>query len=109
MQENIDAVQESKELTTTHRAVWTALIIEVGRLFDTYDKKDTISFKKLPHLKSQIDKYHGENIVTKIIETRKTFTGHFAKDAKNIISPQEMCNSNLAKILDEMTQLPIKQ
>src|SRR3989344_2035722 len=74
MQKDIDPVQESKELTIIHRALWTALIIEVGRLFDTFDQKDTISFKKLPHLKEKIDKYHGEAIIGKIIETRNTFT-----------------------------------
>ena len=108
MQKNINSVQESKELTVIHRALWTSLIIEIGRLFDTYDTKDVVSFKKLAHLKKQINKYHGESIVGKIIETRKTFTGHFAKKANTVITAHEICNSNLGQILDEMGKLPIQ-
>jgi len=107
MQSDVDAVQQSKDLTTTYRALWTALIIEVGRLFDTYNMKDTISFKKLPHLKKHIDKYHGEAVIGKIIQTRNTFTGHFALDAKIVISAQEICNSNLGEILEEMSKLQV--
>ena len=107
MQNEIDAVQESKELTIIHRALWKALIVEVGCLFDTYSTKDTISFKKLPHLKNQIDKYHGEAVVRKIIETRNTFSAHFARDAKIIILAPEICDSNLAEILDEMSHLSV--
>ncbi|TAL49162.1 hypothetical protein EPN83_01310 [Patescibacteria group bacterium] len=109
MQTNIEAVQESNELTTTHRALWTALIIEVGRLFDTYNTKDVISFKKLPHLKNSIDRYHGEAIVGRIIDTRNTFTGHFAKEASTVITAPEICNSNLGEILDEMSKLSIQK
>ena len=107
MQKNIEAVQELKEFTIKHRALWTALIIEVGRLFDSSNRKEVISFKKLPHLKSSIDKYHGEAIIGKIIDTRNTFTGHFAKEAVEVIMPTEICNSNLGKILNEMSKLSI--
>ena len=109
MQVNIETIQESKELTTIHRALWTALIIEIGRLFDTYNVKDVVSFKKLPHLKSEINKHHGEMIVGKIIETRNTFTGHFAKQAENVTTASEICHSNLGEILDEMSQLSISE
>jgi hypothetical protein len=105
MQKDIEMVQESKELTITQRALWTALIIEVGRLFDKHD--DVISFKQTPYLEDKINKYHGETIIGKIIETRNTFTGHFAKKAEIVITASEICNSNLGKILDEMCQLPI--
>ncbi len=107
MQRNIEAVQESKELTINYRALWTALIIEVGRLFDTYKTKDVISFKKLPHLRESIDKYHGETVIGKIIETRNTFTGHFAKEAKVVITGPEICDSNLGEILKEMSKIKI--
>lgn len=107
MQRSIEAVQESKELTTKYRALWTALIIEVGRLFDTYTSKDVISFKKLPHLKELIDKYHGEAVIGKIIETRNTFTGHFAKEARVVISGPEICDSNLGEILNDMSKIKI--
>ena len=36
----IDEIQESNELTVIHRSLWTSLIIEVGRMFDTYDRKN---------------------------------------------------------------------
>lgn len=107
MQENIGAVQESKELTTTYRALWTALIIEVGRLFDTHKTKDVISFKKVTHLQELVNKYHGEAVIGKIIETRNTFTGHFAKEAKVVITGSEICGSNLGQILEEMSKLKI--
>lgn len=109
MQKKINFIQESEELTIIHRALWTALIIEVGRLFDSYDKKDTISFRKLPHLKNKIDKYYGEVIVGKIIETRNTFTGHFSKNAKEVILAKEICDSKLSKILDEMSELELEK
>lgn len=109
MQKNIDSVQESKERTTIHRALWTSLIIEVGRLFDAYDKKDTISFKKVTHLREEIDKYNGEAIVGKIIETRNTFTGHFSKNAEDVISAKEICDSNLSIILDKMSKLKLEE
>ena len=107
MRTNIKAVGESEELIIIHRALWTALIIEVGRLFDTYDTKEVISFKKIPHLKKQINKYHGEAIIGKIIETRKTFTGHFAKKANIVLSASEICNSNLGEILRKMSELDL--
>lgn len=107
MQSKIGKVQESKELTTIHRALWTALIIEVGRLFDFYDKKNTISFKKLDHLKKEINKCHGEAVIEKIIKTRNTFTAHFSKNAEIVISAKEICDSNLRKILDKMDKLKI--
>ena len=112
MQINIKVIQESKELTMTHRALWTALIIEVGKLFDTYNSnssKDVISFKKLTHLKPLVDKYHGEAIIGSIISTRNTFTGHFAQQASNVVTVSEICNSNLGKILDEMSKLSIQK
>lgn len=107
MQQSIEAVQESKELTTKYRALWTALIIEVGRLFDTHKSKDVVSFKKLPHLKELIDKYHGEAVIGKIIETRNTFTGHFAKEARVVISGSEICDSNLGEILNDMSKIKV--
>ena len=109
MQMNLDEVQESKELTMIHRALWTALIIEVGRLFDTYTNKDVISFKKLPHLKEKIDKFHGEAIIEKILDTRNTFTGHFARKENKISLAPEICNSNLGTILNEMSNLSITE
>jgi len=99
-------INESEELTI-HRALWTALIIEVGRLFDTYSKKDVVSFKKLPYLKKQIDNYHSVDIIRDIIETRNTFTGHFSKEGKNIISAPEICRSDLSKILKGMSKLSV--
>lgn len=105
MQNDIAKVQESKELTTMHRALWTALIMEVGRLFDAHN--DVVSFKKVPNLKTEIDKCHQEDIIGKIIETRNTFTGHFATNAKVVVSAAEICKSRLGEILERMSKLSI--
>lgn len=107
MHRSIQAVQESKEHTTKYRALWTALIIEVGRLFDTYKSKDVVSFKKLPNLNELIDRYRGEAVIGKIIETRNTFTGHFAKEARVVISGTEICDSNLGEILNDMSKIKV--
>ncbi len=107
----LDEIQESKELTMVQRALWTALIIEIGRLFDTYSQEDkkVISFKKLPHLKDEITRLHGDAIIGKIIETRKTFTGHFAQKENRIISVSEICNSKLGEILNKMSSLLVTE
>lgn len=107
MQKDITNVQESKELTTIHRALWTALIIEVARLFDTHN--NVISFKKIPLIRAEIDKYHSEAIIGKIIETRKTFTAHFAEEAQEVTLAPEICKSNLSKILDDLSKLSIQK
>jgi hypothetical protein len=105
MQNNIENVQESKKLTIIRRAIWTSLIIEVAKIFDTHN--DTISYKKLGHLKEKINKHHSEDIIGKIIETRKTFTAHFASTAKEVTMPSEICKSKLGKILDDLESLSI--
>lgn len=43
MQNDIEKVQESKKLTIIYRALWTSLVIEVARLFDTHN--NVISYK----------------------------------------------------------------
>jgi hypothetical protein len=107
MQNDIHNVQGSEELTIIHRALWTALIIEVARLFDTHH--NAVSFKKLPKIKAVIDKHHSKAIIGKIIKTRKTFTAHFDPTGKIVVSAQEICNSNLRQILEEMSKLKVVQ
>ena len=103
-------IQTSKTLTIIHRALWTSLIIEVGRLFDTHKTKEVISLKnlKLPKVKKDINRIHGETIVGKIIDTRKTFTAHWDKEGNDITSVTEICNSKLGKLLYELNELLIK-
>jgi len=38
---------------------------------------------------------------------RNTFTGHFSKEGKNIISAPEICRSDLSKILKGMSKLSV--
>lgn len=104
-----DQIQESKELTICQRALWTALIIEVGRLCDTYhaNGKDVISYKKVDHLKSDVNKFHGEAIIGKIINTRKTFTAHWSKKKENVVSIAEICSSNLGVLLKQLSELSV--
>jgi len=106
-----EEIQESNELTIIHRSLWTSLIIEVGRIFDTYDgkNKEVISYKKLGYLKDKIDKLHGEAIIGKIIRTRKTFTAHWSKERTNPVLVSEICSSNLIKILEELDKLSIEK
>jgi hypothetical protein len=102
----MEEIQESNDLLVKQRALWIALIIEIGRLFDTYEvkNKEVISLKKidLPEAKKEIDKIHGNAIIGKIIETRKTFTAHWGKEKNNPISITELCNSNLKSLLDKL-------
>lgn len=117
--ERVDAIQanpkrlinknpdEWEEVRIIRKALWIALIIEVGRLFDTYEKetKKVISFKsvfKNTNLEKTINKIHETAIVGKIINTRRTFTAHIAEQKNDIISAPEICNSNLGALLDKL-------
>ena len=102
-----DAIQESKKLTIIQRALWTSLIIEIARLFDTYEGKNkkVISFKKIGLLKEDIDNIHGEAIIGEIINTRKTFTAHWGEEKNKVVTVAEICNSKLEKILNNLDNL----
>jgi len=102
-----EEIQSSKKLTIIQRALWTSLIIEIGRLFDTYEteSKKVISFKKIfkgTQLENKINSIHGYAIISKILITRKTFTAHIDEQQENIISVAEICNSNLGELLDQL-------
>jgi len=90
------------------KALWVALIIEIGRLFDNFretENKKVISFKKVfkdSPLKSKIDNIHGSAVISKMIRTRDTFMAHISEEQEDIISVAEICNSNLGKLLDEL-------
>ena len=105
----MEEVQESNDLLVKQRALWISLIIEIGRLFDIYEVKnrEVISLKKIivPKFKKEIDIIHGNIIIKKIIETRKTFTAHWGKEKNNPISIAEICNSNLKSLLDQLDQI----
>lgn len=97
--------EEWKNLLVYQRALWIALIIEIGRIFDVYNKKPTISFKNIflkTKFKQKINLIYGEIIIGKILETRNTFTAHISEETKKIVSVDEICNSNLEKLLDEL-------
>ncbi|HNW09021.1 MAG TPA: hypothetical protein PK619_00345 [bacterium] len=104
----VEEIQDSNELLINQRALWIAFIIEMGRLFDTYNakNKEVISLKKidLSEVKKNIDEIHGNIIIGKILETRKTFTAHWGKEKNNPISIAEICNSNLKDLLDKLEQ-----
>ncbi|MFA6393559.1 MAG: hypothetical protein WCW25_01670 [Patescibacteria group bacterium] len=104
----MEEIQDSDELLCKRRALWIALIIEIGCLFDTYEAKNkkVISFKKIniPIVKEKIDKIHGNSIIGRIIETRKTFTAHKGQEKINPISVEELCDSKLKILLGELDQ-----
>ena len=94
-----DEIQESKELVI-QRALWIALIIEVGKLFDDFNSrhKKVISLKQVSFFqnepwKNKIDSIYGEVIISKIIQTRKTFTAHWSEDNIKPVSIKEICDS----------------
>lgn len=103
-------IQESNELLIIRRALWVSLIIEIGRLFDTFDGyKEVISLKKTPFFKNapwkdKIDSMHGDATVSKMIKTRKTFTAHLGEDDEGVISVTEICGSKLGNLLDDLDQ-----
>lgn len=103
-----EEIQESKKLTITQRALWTALIIEIGRLFDEYKSKKVISFKNIDIIKKDIDTIHGQAIIKKIINTRNTFTAHWGEEKKEIVSVTDLCNSNLGILLEKLDQSLVK-
>lgn len=107
----IEVIQESYELSAKQRALWIALIIEIGCLFDDYESKNkkVISFKKIsiPTIKEKIDKIHGNAIIGRILETRKTFTAHKGQKKNNPVSVAELIKSNLKDLLDELDE-PLK-
>ena len=102
-------IQESKELTIIQRALWTSLIIEVGRLFDTYKSKSkkVISFKQLNSYGTEVNKIFKENVIQRMRTTRHTFTAHLDEERDDIISAPEICGSKLRELLDKLDKLPI--
>lgn len=104
--------QKYKELRMFQRALWIALIIEIGRLFDTFEKPDkkVISLKQTeffrgPVMKKKIDSIFGQAIISRIIHTRKTYTAHISQDKGDVISVPEICDSNLGRLLSEINAL----
>lgn len=99
-------IQQSKELTIIHRALWTALVVEVRKMFDnsrfdSYSLKKIDFFQKEPH-KSRVDRVYGDRVIQKIIKTGHTFTVHLGKNKEETYSTAEICNSNLEKLFTEL-------
>ncbi len=103
---SLEKIQESRNLTIMHKALWVALIIEVGCLFDKYSSKngdkEVISLFKIDSLKKEINRIFGERIIQKILNTRNTFTAHKGEKKGEVISVEEIRNSKLKKLLDEL-------
>ncbi len=102
--------QKYKELRTFQRALWIALIIAIGRLFDTFERSDkkVISLKRTgffvenPEIKKRIDVISGDSIISRIIQTRNNYTAHLNQNEGDVISISEVCNSNIGKLLSEV-------
>lgn len=103
---SLEEIEESKDLTITQRAFWVALIIEIGCLFDKYSSKDkdkeVISLLKIDSLKKDANRVFGARITQKIIDTRNTFTAHKGVKKSRPISVDEIRNSKLKKLLNEL-------
>ncbi|MDD5589996.1 MAG: hypothetical protein PHQ47_02380 [Candidatus Portnoybacteria bacterium] len=107
-----DKIQESKELTIFHRVLWTALIVEVRKLFGAsfkryrnYSLREIEYFKSEPY-KSVINTVYGNQIIQRILTTSNTFTIHLGETKDNVLSVSEICNSNLRDLLEQL-RLPI--
>lgn len=107
-----DEIQESKKLTILHRALWTALIVEVRKLFgksfkeyENYSLKEISFFNTDPH-KAIIDQVYGDQVIQKILTTSNNFTIHLGKEKTKIFSVSEICESDLKNLLMKL-QMPI--
>lgn len=101
---------ELEKLMLIRTAFWIALIIEIGRLFDTYDNpgKKVISLKNFfsdPNSNAEIDRIHGQAIIGQIIKTRNTYTAHLSEDSNIQNSVKSICESNLGALLDKVDAL----
>ena len=103
--------EEYNHLTLLRRAFRISLIIEIGRLFDTYDKKPTISFGQIKYFKQnrifkkEIDSIRGEVIISKIIETRNNYIAHISEIYSDVVSNSNICNSKLEGLLDRLDKI----
>ena len=101
---------EFMELKLIRIAFWVALIIEIGRLFDTYDKpkKRVISLKNFFNDSdsiAEINRIHGQMIISQIIKTRNTYTAHISDDFNIPNSVKSICESNLGTLLNDVDTL----
>lgn len=93
------------------RAFRTALILDVGRMFDTYrGVNKVISFKtgeffKIPVIKKEIDQIHGESIISEILKTRDTWSAHIGDNINDIISTEKICQSNLVQLFKRLKSI----
>lgn len=103
-----DGIQESKELTIYHRALWSALIVEIRKLFGASFKEYKncslleINFFKEEPYKKVIDSVYGNRIIQKILKTSNTFTVHLGENKEEILPVNEICNSDLKKLLEQL-------
>lgn len=96
--------------TVIRDAMASSLVNLVSEMFDmlSMSQKEIISFKKEKwfidnkNIKKQIDAIHGEVIIGKIINSRKTFFAHMGKKTDKIISGNEICDSNLYYLLERL-------
>lgn len=91
-------------------AFWIALIVEIGRLFDTYDKpgKKVISLKNFfsdADSIAEINRIHCQAIIGQIIITRNTYTAHLSEDSNIPNSVKSICESSLGTLLDNANAL----
>lgn len=107
--------EEFKNLKTIRRALWTSLIIEIGRLFDNDSKnsKKVISFRAIDFFKEQpfkktIDSIYGNTIISKIRDTRHTYIAHRGVEKTDVLSADEICRSCLGDLLNKLDE-PLKQ
>jgi hypothetical protein len=106
-------IQSDKELNTIHRAVWTALIAEIRKLFDdsrypNHSLRKSVFSKSSDENKLIINDVYGNQIIQKIINTANTFTLHLSEEKTNILPVSQICDSDLGNLLKKL-EYPIKQ
>ncbi len=103
-------IQELNELTVHHRALWTALIVEIRKLFGAsfkgyknYSLREIDFFKNEPH-KTKIDTVYGNHIIQRILKTSNNFTVHLSQEQEVPLDIVQICNSNLEDLLTQLQE-----
>lgn len=107
-------IQQDKKLAIYHRALWTALIVEIRKLFGKSFKEyknfsllEIDFFKSEPH-KTTISQVFGDRTIQRILKTSNTFTVHLGQLNDVPLPVKDICESNLEVLLDSL-QKPIDE
>lgn len=104
---------EHQNIGLYQKALRVALVMEIRRMFDTYEKvaKKVISFEKVEffskyeEIKNEIDSIRGEAIIAEVISSSNTYFVHINEKIGDIISVERICSSSLKDLLHRLKKL----